>query len=197
MVGDLRGLLEDLIPMGPVGVGQLQQDRSEPRATVLPVRREVGTPVEDFSIGREKAGEGPTTLSGECLDRTLIPRVDIGPLVPVHLDADPVAVQELRDGGVLVRLVVHHVTPVTPHRAYVEHHRLLLGASPLERLGAPRIPVDRLVLGRAEVGRRDVGESGNHGASRGAPRCGLRRNAHAIRLNSSAAIGNASSSIAK
>jgi hypothetical protein len=55
----------------------------------------------------------------------LVAGIDVGPLVPVHLDADEVLVEELGQIGVLVGLPVHHVAPVTPDGADVEQHRLV------------------------------------------------------------------------
>ena len=54
--------------------------------------------------------------------------------------------------GILVGLAVHDMAPVAPDRADVEQHRLVGGLGRRERLGAPGIPVNRLMGGRLEIG---------------------------------------------
>src|SRR5213592_5279349 len=81
----------------------------------------------------------------ERLHGALVARVHIGPLVPVHLDADEITIENLRDSGVLVRLPIHDMAPVTPHGADIEQDRLVLLAGARERRVAPGRPVDGLV----------------------------------------------------
>ena len=62
------------------------------------------------------------------------------------------------DVGALVGFAVHHVAPVAPHRADVEQDGLVLALCGGKGLLAPLVPVDGLVHGGAEVGRRGVRE---------------------------------------
>ena len=146
------GLGRHLIPAGAVGVEHSGQHGAKAGSAVLPVGREVGPAVEDFAGRGEEGGERPAALPGDRLDGVLVAGVDVGALVPIHLDADEVLVEELGQVGILVRLPVHHVTPVAPDRADVEEHRLVGAAGGGEGLLSPGIPMDRLVGGGAEIG---------------------------------------------
>ena len=117
------------------------------------VGREVGASEEDLTLGRQERGEWPAALPAERLHGALIARVHVGPLVAVDLDADEIAIQELGDRGVLVRLAVHDVAPMAPHGADVEQDRLLFLLRAGERRVAPRRPMDRLVRCRLEIRR--------------------------------------------
>ena len=55
-------------------------------------------------------------------------RVEVGPLLAVHLDADEVLVHQRRGRLVLERLALHHVAPVAGRVADAEQDRLLLRA---------------------------------------------------------------------
>ena len=117
------------------------------------VGRKVGAAVEHLAGGREKGRQRPAALPGQRLHRPLVAGVDVRPLVPVHLDADEVLVQELGECRILVGLAVHHVAPVAPDGADVEQHGAVLRAGGLEGLVAPGIPVDGLMGGGLQVGR--------------------------------------------
>ncbi len=90
-------------------------------------------------------------MAGEGLHGTLVARVYVGPLITVDFDADEVAVQDLRHARVFVRLAVHHVAPMTPHRADVEQDRLVFGARPRKDRIAPGEPMDGLMGGGLEI----------------------------------------------
>ena len=92
----------------------------------------------------------------------LVPDVDIGALVPVHLHGDEVVIDDPGDLGILVRLAVDDVAPVAPHGADVEQDRLVLRLRPSERLVAPGIPLHRLVGGGPEIGACSAGKSIGH-----------------------------------
>ena len=148
-----------LAAAGAVRVEHALEHGPEAGASVRAVGREVGAAVEHLAHRREKRGQGPATLPGERLHRALVARVDVGPLVAVHLDADEVLVQELRQRRILVRLAVHDVAPVAPDRADVEQHRTILRPGGGEGLVAPGEPVNGLVRGRLEVGGAGGGEA--------------------------------------
>ena len=126
---------------------------AEARPAMRAVRGEVGAAVEHLARGREKRRQRPAALPGQRLYRSLVPRVDVRPLVPIHLDADEVLVQELGERRIFVGLAVHHVAPVTPDGADVEQHGAILRAGRLEGLVAPGIPMDGLMGGGVQVGR--------------------------------------------
>ena len=91
-------------------------------------------------------------------DRGLVAAVDVGALVAVHLYRDEVLVDDARHLGIVVGLVVHHVTPVAPHRADIEQDGLVLALRRGEGLLAPLMPVDGLVHGRAQIRRSRLRE---------------------------------------
>ena len=85
-------------------------------------------------------GGGPAALSGEGLHGALVARVHVGPLVAVHLHAHEVRVEVRGQRRVLVRLAVHHVAPVAPHRADVEEDGPVRRARRREGLLRPFLP---------------------------------------------------------
>src|SRR5207245_4823526 len=118
---DRPGVLDDPVALLAVDAGYLPQHRRESRPSeVVLLRREIRAAVEHLALWREERGERPAALARECLDRALVARVHVGSLVAVHLDAYEVRIEELRHPGILVRLAVHDVAPVAPHRPDVE-----------------------------------------------------------------------------
>ncbi len=71
--------------------------------------------------------------------------VDVGPLLAIDLDAHEVLVQHLRDLLVHEALALHHVAPVATGIADGEEDQLALLLGLGQRLGAPGIPIDRIV----------------------------------------------------
>src|SRR5208282_6254974 len=117
--------------------------------TTVPVRRgKVGAPEKDLPLGGKEPGERPASFARERPDLSLIPSVDLGMLVAVDLDRNKMLEQQTGDLGVRVRALVHDVAPVTPGGSDVEQDRSSGPFGQLERLGPPRVPLDRL-LGRA------------------------------------------------
>ena len=121
-----------------IGVEHALEHGAEARPAVRAVGRKVGAAVEHFAGRREKGRQRPAALPGERLHRPLVAGVDVRTLVPVHLDADEMLVEELGEGRILVGLAVHHVAPVTPDGADVEQHRAVLRAGGLRRPRRPR-----------------------------------------------------------
>ncbi len=170
-----------------VGAGDFHQDAAKSRPAVrVVVRREVGAAEKHFALGRQECRERPAALPAERLHGALVARVHVGPLVAVHLHAHEIAIQDLGDRGIFVRLAVHDVAPVAPHRADVEQDRFLGCARPAERGVAPRQPVHRLVRGGLEIRRRLVAEQIQECAS---------RYRMAVRVNNSAPTTSDSSSM--
>src|SRR5439155_13735878 len=67
---------------------------------------------------------------------------------------------------ILERLSLHDVAPVTGGVADREQDRAILGARALERLVAPRVPVDGIARMLLQVWRRLVGEAVHRRARR-------------------------------
>ena len=102
---------------------------------------------------------GQPPWPGQGDDRAHVDRVDVRALLPVDLDADEPLVHERCRVRVLERLVLHHVAPVAGGVADREEDRPVLGASALEGLLAPRVPVDGVVRVLEQVGARLPGET--------------------------------------
>jgi hypothetical protein len=135
----------DPLAIAVVDPVDLLEDRAKPGAAVFPVGREVGPAVEDLPPRRQERGEGPASLPRDRLHRTLVARIHVGALVPVHLDADEVPVEEVGQGRILVRFAIHDMAPMAPHGPDIEQDRAVLPPGGLEGLLAPGVPVDRLV----------------------------------------------------
>src|SRR5262249_39751721 len=73
-------------------------------------------------------------------------------------DRDKVLVDQRRDGGILITLAVHDVTPVTPNGSNVEPDRPIEGQRECERLGSPLLPRHGLLGSRAQIGALGGGQ---------------------------------------
>jgi hypothetical protein len=78
--------------------------------------------------------------------------IDVGTLLAVHLDADELLVQNLRDVLVVERLALHDVAPVAGAVADRQEDHLALFLGLLEGLGAPGVPVHRIMGVLQQVG---------------------------------------------
>jgi len=144
----------DAVALLPERARNFHQHAAKARPAVsVVVRREVGAAEEDLAVRGQKRGERPAALPAQRLYGALVAGVHIGPLVAVHLDAHEIAIQDLRDAGIFVRLAVHDVAPVAPDGADIEQDRLVLGLRACERRVSPRQPVDGLVSGGFEICR--------------------------------------------
>src|SRR3989454_2385767 len=149
----------DAVTFFAKGAGDLHQYPPGSRAPILVVvRREIRSAEEDFAVRRQKRGQRPAALATQRLNGSLVASIDVRPLIPIDLDADEVAIENLGDARVLVRLAVHDVAPVAPHRADVEQDRLVLRPRSGEGRLSPREPVHGLVRGGFEVGGRLGGQ---------------------------------------
>ena len=149
--------LLDHIPMLLfVSIGNAQQHAPKTRTPVSIVGWKVCTAIKRLSIRRKKRCQGPSALPAHRLHRGLVPAIDIGTLVAIHFDGDKMLIDDGRKLGIVIRLAVHHVTPVAPHCADVEQHRLVLAMRRGESLRSPLMPPDRLMHGGPKISRRSV-----------------------------------------
>ena len=137
----------DLLPLIAVDQQNLFENRAEAGPAIFPIGWEVGAAVEDLACGGQECGQRPPALTGDGLNRALVTGINVGTLVAIHLDARKILVEELAQSGVLVRLTVHDVTPVAPHRADIQQNRPIGGLRRRKRFRAPRVPMHRLVGG--------------------------------------------------
>ena len=140
----LAALNEFLPPVSP-GIGYAQQDLGERGHPVARRRRKVGASVKWLPIRREEHRHRPAAATGQRLHRAHIDAVQVWPLLPVHLDADKVLVQNRSHALLLERLVRHHVAPVAGGVANAEKDGLVLGPRSLQRSLSPGIPIHRVV----------------------------------------------------
>ena len=161
-LAELVGLFEELAPPGLPGVVDGVEQAHEAGHALAVVGREVRAAEERSALGVEEDRHRPAAAAGHGLHRLHVDRVDVGPLLAVHLHVDEPVVHHRGDGRVLERLVGHHVAPVARRVADREQDRLVLGPGPGERLLAPGVPVDRVVGVLAEVGAGLVGEAVGH-----------------------------------
>ena len=156
LLGDRRALLA-------IRDREPREEVEKPRAAVARFLREVGAAEERRAIGRQEHREGPAArLAGQERVRGLVDLVEVGPLLAIDLDVDVQVVHHLRDGGVLERLVRHHVAPVAGRIADRQQDRLVLALRLRERGRIPRLPVDRVVGVLAQVGTGGVGQPVRH-----------------------------------
>ncbi len=171
-LGDLRALLLCLgTAVGP-HVRDGRQDRPEGGEAVAGLGRVVGAGVERFALRGQEGGEGPSASAGHRLDGVHVDRVQVGAFLPIDLDRDEVPVHQRGGLDVLEAFALHDVAPVTGRVADREQDRLVLGAGPLERLLAPRVPVHG-VLGVLEQIRARLVREAIHGS-----RASLGRRSH-------------------
>src|SRR5262249_51703094 len=78
-------------------------------------------------------------------DGRLVARIDVGPLVAVHLYGYEMLVDDFRDHRIFVALAVNDVAPVTPHRADIQQDRLVMGFGPRKGVVAPFVPINGLM----------------------------------------------------
>ena len=156
-----RGGVVDLVAPVPPGVVDGGQQLQEGGLG------EVGAAVERAPVGGEEHRHRPAAAAGQGLDGVHVDGVDVRPLLAVDLDVDEQVVHHRRHLGVLEALVGHHVAPVAGRVAHREQDRRSSSAARVERLGAPRVPVDRVVAVLAQVRRGLVGEPVHAGDATG------------------------------
>jgi hypothetical protein len=97
-------------------------------------------------------------LAADGGDGGLVAGVNIGTLVAIDFDGNESPVDDFRDLGIVVRLAIHDVTPVTPYSADVEKDGLVLRLGARKSFVAPLVPANRLVHGGTQVSGRRLGE---------------------------------------
>ena len=143
----------DALALFSKGASDLHQHAPESRTAVLiVVGGEIRAAKEDFPVGREERRERPAALATQRLHGALVASIHVRPFIAVDLDAHEVAIEDLRDARVLVRLTVHDVAPMAPDSTDVEQDRLVLAVRTGESGFPPREPMDGLVRGGFEVG---------------------------------------------
>ena len=159
---DLGALLADLVRALLPRLGDRLDHRAPRRHPVARLGREVGADIERRLVGGEEGVERPPALAGHRLAGLHADGVDVGALLAVDLDADELLVHQRRHRGILEGLALHHVAPVAGRIADRDEQGPVQVAGALQRLLAPRIPVDRVVGVLEQVRRGLSGEAIGH-----------------------------------
>eukprot|EP00825_Cyclidium_porcatum_P015813 TRINITY_DN19079_c0_g1_i1.p2 TRINITY_DN19079_c0_g1~~TRINITY_DN19079_c0_g1_i1.p2 ORF type:complete len:283 (+),score=-24.92 TRINITY_DN19079_c0_g1_i1:540-1388(+) len=147
----LRGP-EEFFPLIAPGAGNAGQELEQAVHGKPPLFREVRGGEERLPVRAHDDRERPAPLAGDHLADLHIHRVDIRPLLAVHLDADKCLIEQCGNFLVLERFVRHHVAPVTGRIPDGEKDRLVLPGSAGKGLLPPRVPVDRVMGVLEEIG---------------------------------------------
>src|SRR2546422_8744538 len=138
--------------MRAVIVGDAFEHALHSGASVAVVRGKVRAAVKRLAVRGEERRERPASLPGEGAHGHLVSRIDVRPLVAVHLDGDVALVDDPREFLVLVTLPIHDVAPGAPYRPDVQKDGLVLAPRRLKGRIAPRAPLDGLMRGAAQIG---------------------------------------------
>src|SRR6266436_7533348 len=128
-----------------VSLGQRQQNALEAGTPLMVLRRKIRAAGKRLAFRSKKRGQRPATLSADGLHRRLVTAVHVRALIAVDFDGDEMLVD---DGGRLrrfVRLAVHHMAPMAPHRANIEQNGLVLPCREIKCFLSPLMPPYRLV----------------------------------------------------
>ncbi len=138
--------------------GDLLENVDEGGSAVAGGLGEVGAAPDRLAVRRQEHGERPAALLAESMEGAHVDLVDVRPFFAIDLDIDEQAVHDGRRLGILEAFVGHDMAPVAGGIADGEQDRLVGAAGLLQRGGAPRAPVDRIVLVLKQVGARLCGE---------------------------------------
>jgi hypothetical protein len=127
-------------------LGNPPEQGRETRTTIFVCRGEVGPREKRLLVGGQEDRHGPAPLpvvQRECGCHVNL--VEVGPLLPVNLDADEVFVHQCRNRLILERLAFHDMAPVACGIADTEEDGAVFFLGMAERLLPPCIPVDRIM----------------------------------------------------
>ena len=108
--------------------------------------------VQRITLRRQKDIERPAPSPLGGLDKRHQCLIQRGLQFAVHFDGNEVTIEDLCDVGVLITLILHHMTPVAgkiPHRNI---HQLVLALRSSKGLGTPFLPRHRIIAMQSQVG---------------------------------------------
>jgi hypothetical protein len=168
-LGDLLRASFDLPAARLVDVGNGSEHRRKAGDAVAIARWKIGAREKRPLIGRQKHGQRPAPRAAHELDHQLVDVIQIGALFAVDLDGYEFVVHLAGDAGVLERLALHDVAPVTSRIADGQENGLVSGLGFAERLFAPGEPIDGVICVLLQIGRRfarqSIFRSLGHGAA--------------------------------
>ena len=151
-------LLQHLAMLLAISLSNRKQHALETGPPVTVRRRKVSSPVERLAVGSKKRRKRPPTLSCKRGHRRLIPAVNIRTLVAIHLYRDVMLVDNRRHVRIVIRLAIHHMTPMTPDRSNIQEHRFVGGTSRGKCFLPKFTPLNRLMHRRTQIGRRSASQ---------------------------------------
>ena len=158
MLQDPAGKFGDMLLILMVGLVQGQQQPRQARQPA-PVRgREIGASIKRLQVRGEKDAHGPAAPAGEGGDHAHIGLIQIRPLLPVHLDADKMFVQDGGDAFIFEGFMGHDVAPVAGGVTDAQKDGFIFPAGLLQGLRPPGIPVHGVVRVLLQIGAGGINE---------------------------------------
>ena len=145
-IRDPFACLQQALPVIFPQPDHLLQQLQQSRLTVAAVLGKICAGKERFLLRCEQYGHRPAAGACHRLADSHIHCVNVGPLLPVHLDAYKMFVELCRHLLIFKGFVGHYMTPMASGVAYAEKNGFVLAFGPRKRLVAPRIPIHRIVL---------------------------------------------------
>ena len=121
--------------------------------------RKVGTTVEGLTTRSQEDGKGPASPPRKGLDGSHVHRIDVRPLLPIHLHIDEALVHEPSRFRLDERLALHDMAPVAGRVADGKEDWPVGFPGPSARLLSPRVPVYGVVSVLAEIEARLASET--------------------------------------
>src|SRR5208282_25746 len=149
-------LFQHLAMLLAIGCRDRKQHALKAGPAVSIVRREVSPAIKRLAIRSKKRGQRPPALSRKRSHRDLVPAVNIRTLVSIYFHRDEMLVDDRRHFRIVIRLAIHHMTPVTPHRSNVQQYRLVRRPSSGKSLLSKFMPLNRLMHSRAQIRGRSA-----------------------------------------
>src|SRR6185437_9765395 len=134
------------------GIAHRLQDLWEAGAPPPLLRREIGSAPKRLALRGQKHRQRPAALLAQEPQRMLVDRIEIRAFLAVDLDVDEELVHPPGDLRVLEALMRHDMAPVAGRIPDRQQDRLLSSLGGGERLLAPGLPVNRIVLVLQEIG---------------------------------------------
>src|SRR5262249_54655335 len=119
-LAELLGLPLDLLSPRPAEIGDAGQHTREACHAIAVLWREVGASVEGSAVRREDPRHRPPPAASQRLHRVHVERVNVRPLLPIHLDADEMLAHQPRDVLILEALGELSVAPMTSTVSYAQ-----------------------------------------------------------------------------
>ena len=143
--GDLPGGAHDLIAVGLPHLFDPGYQVEHPDAAVAALTGDVGGREKRLFVRGHDDRKRPPAAPGHHLADRHVDLVDVRAFLAIDLDVDEGLVHQRGNLWVLEALVLHHMAPVAGGITDREKDRFVLLGGFVERLRAPRIPVDGVV----------------------------------------------------